>query len=57
MTAVFKFFVSMFSRLWDLLNSIVFPDFFGFEVSFGGIITALLVVSMVATVFWKGARA
>lgn len=56
MTAVFNFFVSMFSRLWQLLNSIVFADFYGYEVSFGGIVTALLVVSMVATVFWKGAR-
>lgn len=56
MTAAINFFVSMFSRLWQLLNSIVFADFFGYEVSFGGIVTALLVVSMVATVFWKGAR-
>lgn len=56
MTAAINFVVSMFSRLWQLLNSIVFTDFFGYEVSFGGIVTALLVVSMVATVFWKGAR-
>lgn len=56
MTAVFNFFAAMFMRLWQLLNSIVFADFYGYEVSFGGIITALLVVSMVATVFWKGAR-
>lgn len=56
MTAVFGFFVTMFRGLWSVLNSIAFDDFFGYSVSFGAIITALLVVSMVVSIFWKGAK-
>ena len=56
MTEFLNFFVSMFARLWQFLNSITCADFFGFSVSFGGIVVALLVTSMVISVFWKGAK-
>lgn len=43
-------------NLFSLLNNTVF-DINGYNVSLGAIIFVMLVVSMVVSVFWKGARA
>ena len=38
-----------------LLNNIVF-NISGFSVSYGGIVFAVLVVGLVISVFWRGAK-
>lgn len=51
----FRLIFDMFTKLFNVLNSIVFV-INGLRVSFGAMIFAFLVLGLVITVFWKGAR-
>lgn len=55
MTEAYKFLIDSFKSVLDQLDSIKF-DFFGFKVSYWGIIFAGIIISMIAAVWWKGAR-
>ena len=56
MADFFQFFAGMFENLLVVLDSIKL-SMFGYEVTYLSIIVVGLMISMVAGVFWKGARA
>ena len=58
MTDIFSIFVAfkdLIAGYLGLLNNIVF-NISGFSVSYGGIVFAVLVVGLVISVFWRGAK-
>lgn len=55
MTRAIDFIFDMMSVLYTTLNSAQF-DLFGYRVGIGSIIFAFVVISIVCSVFWKGAR-
>lgn len=56
MTEFAQSFVIMWENLFGLLNSISF-DFYGYEVTYLSVILAFFALSMIISVFWKGAKA
>ena len=56
MTQVFEMFVGWFQQMFDVLEGISF-EMYGHQVNYLYIVMALLVISITANVFWKGARA
>ena len=57
MNNIFYMFLDMLRRLFNLLNSIVFYDpYSGMVISYGWIIIGGIFLSMVITVFWRGAK-
>ena len=42
--------------LFNFLNSIVIDTYYGFEIRVGWLLVAFIVLSMVISLFWKGAR-
>lgn len=56
MTEFAKAFVIMWQNLLGLLNSISF-EFYGYEVTYLSVLLAFFVLSMIISVFWKGAKA
>lgn len=55
MTEAIDFFGDCFQQLRDLLHGIVLPVM-GYNVSFWQLVIAFIVVSMVITAFWRGAK-
>lgn len=55
MTGIFNLLFSFFSDLFDLLGSYYFI-IFGYSVSLLQILVTLIIVSMVCSVVWFGAR-
>lgn len=55
MTDFVVFFSNMMSSLVSVLDSAKF-SLYGFDVSIIGIMVAIIVVGLVISVFWKGAR-
>lgn len=56
MTEALKFFVDVFRRVVDLLNDTTF-ELYSYDVSLGSVLMAFLVIGIVISVFWKGAKA
>lgn len=56
LTYFFQYFMSWLVGLFNLLNSIVIDDLYGFEIRFGWLLIGFIVLSMVIALFWKGAR-
>jgi len=56
MQEVFMFCFEKVYQIGLMFDSIVFINFFGYDVSFLDIMLGTLFISMAITVFWKGAR-
>lgn len=56
LTDVFTFMVSIPQRLFELLRSQVVFTAFGFEVDLASIIIVFLILGMIVSIFWKGAK-
>ena len=56
MTESVKFLFNCISDIISVLDTTVF-DFYGFRVSLWSLLVVFLIVSMFASVWWKGARA
>lgn len=55
MTQFVTFIASCIAILFNTINSVSF-DLFGYSVSLGFILLSMIIISMVVSVFWKGAK-
>lgn len=55
MTAFLQFFSFMWQRIIFLFDSVKF-DMFGYDVSLFGILFVLIIIGLLVSVFWKGAK-
>lgn len=55
MTAFFKLIVGFICEIVILLDELTF-DFFGYDVSYFGLLVVFIIIGFVINVFWKGAR-
>lgn len=56
MADAMRFIFDAFGKYFSVLNNIRFTNFFGFNLSFMDILIAFICVSMVITIFWRGAK-
>lgn len=56
MTEVILWIFSQIQKIINLLDNLIFLDFFGFSVSFWQIIISFFIIFFVISYFWKGAH-
>lgn len=55
MTEALRFFVDMFKSILQTLENCTF-EMYGLQVNFAGIVFAFIVIGIVVSVMWKGAK-
>lgn len=56
LTYFFQHLISWLMGFFNLINGIVIDSYYGIEIRFGWLLIGFIVLSMITSLFWKGAR-